>query len=77
MTPSYVYHNSCLPCDSSSGCTNKRKSDDQRGSVGESPDDVTDASSRSLAERRARRLQECHAKTKEIEVQSALPLAPA
>lgn len=61
----------CMHTDSTredrKGCTNKRKSDDQRGSVGESPDDVTDASSRSLAERRARRLQECHAKTKEIE----------
>lgn len=46
---------------------NKRKSDDRRGSVGESPDDVTDAGSRSLAERRARRHEECRAKTKEME----------
>ena len=50
---------------------NKRKSDDRRGSVGESPDDVTDAGSRSLAERRARRHEECRAKTKEMEVRSA------
>lgn len=46
---------------------NKRKSDDRRGSVGENPDDVTDAGSRSLAERRARRHEECRAKTKEME----------